>query len=146
MPTQADELLSRQIVEQTPDAIIFADREGVIRLWNRGAEAMFGYGTEEALGQSLDIIIPERLREKHWEGYHEVVKTGVSRYDDDLLAVPGIRKDGSRLSLEFSIALLSNEAGERLGFAAILRDVTKHWEEQKALKARLAELEGKKDV
>jgi PAS domain S-box-containing protein len=141
MQVGTDARLCQQIVETSPDAIIFADRDGVIRLWNRAAEAMFGYKAEEAAGQSLDIIIPERLREAHWEGYRNVAETGVTRYGDELLAVPGLRKDGARISLEFSIALLRDEKGGTSGFSAILRDVTKRWEEQKALKERIAALE-----
>lgn len=133
--------LCQQIVEETPDAIIVADRDGIIRLWNKGAEATFGYGQDEAVGQTLDLIIPERLRERHWDGYHTVAETGVTRYGRELLSVPGMRKDGSRLSLEFSIAMLRDGAGQVLGFAAVLRDVTKSWEETRALKERVATLE-----
>lgn len=143
MTGSASPELYQHIVEDTPDAIIYADREGIIRLWNKGAEDMFGYREDEALGQSLDIIVPDRLRERHWDGYHRVIETGVTIYGKELLAVPGIRKDGSRLSLEFSIAMLKDESGEVQGFSAILRDVTKSWEEKKALKERLAVLEGK---
>ncbi|MCH7923825.1 MAG: PAS domain S-box protein [Nitrospinae bacterium] len=140
---KADAWLHQQILEQAQEAIVVSDRDGMIRLWNRGAEAMFGYPAGEAVGKSLDIIIPERFREQHWEGYHKVLETGVTRYGTELLAVPGIRKDGERISLEFSISILSDEAGERMGFAAILRDVTERWKEQKALRERLADLEAK---
>lgn len=143
MPMKVDAWLHQQILEQVQDAIVVSDRDGMIRLWNRGAEAMFGYPAGEAVGKSLDIIIPERFREQHWEGYHKVLETGVTRYGTELLAVPGIRKDGERISLEFSISILSDEAGERMGFAAILRDVTERWKEQKALRERLADLEAK---
>lgn len=143
MPMKVDAWLHQQILEQVQDAIVVSDRDGMIRLWNRAAEAMFGYPAGEAVGQSLDIIIPERFREQHWEGYHKVLETGVTRYGTELLAVPGVRKDGERISLEFSISILSDEAGERIGFAAILRDVTERWKEQKALRERLADLEAK---
>lgn len=143
MPMKADAWLHQQVLEQAQDAIVVSDRDGMIRLWNRAAEAMFGYPAGEAVGQSLDIIIPERFREQHWEGYHKVLETGVTRYGTELLAVPGVRKDGERISLEFSISILSDEAGERMGFAAILRDVTERWKEQKALRERLADLEAK---
>ena len=143
MPMKADAWLHQQVFEQAQDAIVVSDRDGMIRLWNRAAEAMFGYPAGEAVGQSLDIIIPERFREQHWEGYHKVLETGVTRYGTELLAVPGVRKDGERISLEFSISILSDEAGERMGFAAILRDVTERWKEQKALRERLADLEAK---
>ena len=83
--------------------------DGIIRIWNAGAEAIFGYGAGEAVGKSLDIIVPEKMRDRHWEGYFRVMKTGETKYGNDLLAVPGIRKDGSRVSLEFSVALIRDE-------------------------------------
>jgi len=141
MAADAHEWLCRQIVDGTLDGIIFADREGVIRLWNAGAEAIFGYTAGEAVGQSLDLIIPEKLRGRHWEGYRAVMATGVTRYGRELLAVPAVRKDGARISLEFSILLLRDGAGQVLGAAAILRDVTARWERDRALQARLAALE-----
>ena len=140
MPTY--EWLCRQIVDNCQDAIIVADREGVIHLWNSGAETMFGYWAQEALGQSLDLIIPERLRERHWKGYSNTMTTGITRYDRQVLAVPAIRKDGSRISIEFTIVLLRDERGELLGPAAIIRDVTARWEREKTTAKRLAELEG----
>jgi len=141
MTTYTHEWLCQQIVEGTQEAIIFADRDGKIRLWNAGAEALFGYQAEEAMGHGLDLIIPERLRGRHWEGYHKVIGTGVTRYGKELLAVPAVRKDGTRISLEFSVVLLRDEAGEPLGIAALIRDVTARWQEEKALKERLAALE-----
>lgn len=135
------EWLCQQIVDNCKDAIIFADRDGIIRLWNSGAEAMFGYSTEEALGQSLDLIIPERLRERHWKGYSRTMTDGITRYDRQVLAVPAIRKDGSRISIEFTIVLLRDERGDLLGPAAIIREVTARWERDKAMKERLATLE-----
>ena len=143
MTTYTHEWLCQQIVEGTQEAIIFADRDGKIRLWNAGAEAMFGYQTDEVMGQGLDLIIPERLRGRHWEGYHKVIGTGVTRYGKELLAVPAVRKDGTRISLEFSVVLLRDEAGEPLGIAALIRDVTTRWQQEKALKERLAALEAK---
>lgn len=134
---------SRAIVENASDAIILADREGVIRLWNSGAEAMFGYSAEEALGQTLDLIIPERLRTRHWSGYDAAMARGTTRYARQVLAVPAVRKDGSPLSVEFTVALLRDPSGEPFGPAAIVRDVTARWEEERARKQRLAELEAK---
>jgi len=121
-----------RIVQEIPEAVIFADRTGVIRLWNRGAETMFGYSAGEVVGQTLDVIIPERLRSRHWDGYHKVMATGVTRYGRELLATPAIRKDGQRISIEFSIALLKEDAGTVLGAAAVVRDVTARWEREKA--------------
>lgn len=141
MPKDPPAWMYREIVERAQDAIIFADRDGIIHLWNEGAEAIFGYRAEEAIGQTLDIIIPERLRARHWEGYHRVMATGVTKYGREFLAVPGIRKDGTRISLEFTIILLRDETGALLGPAAILRDVTVRWQQEKALRERLAALE-----
>ncbi|HEY3211101.1 MAG TPA: PAS domain S-box protein [Actinomycetota bacterium] len=141
MAMYESEWLCQRIVELAPDAIILADRDGIIRLWNGGAEAVFGYTAEEALGQSLDLIVPERFRERHWNGFRKAMATGVTRYGRELLAVPGIRKDASRISIEFSVAVLRDPAGQVLGVAAIMRDVSERWTEQKELRERLATLE-----
>jgi PAS domain S-box-containing protein len=133
--------LFRQIVEEMPEAVIFADRQGMVRLWNRAAETMFGYSADEALGQSLDLIVPERFRARHWEGYRHVMATGVTSYGQRLLAVPAMRKDGQRISIEFSIALLKDERGEVTGATAVIRDVTARWQAERELKRRLAALE-----
>ena len=139
-----DERLYRQIVEGSPDAFILGDAEGKIRLWNAGAEAVFGFTAAEAIGQSMDLIIPERLRGRHWDGYHRVMATGTSRYGPgDLLAVPAIRKDGSTISVEFTIQMLKDEAGRITGLVAILRDVTKRFQREKELGRKLKELEAK---
>jgi len=140
---QADfpDWLCRRLVAESRDAIIFADRGGRIRLWNAGAAAMFGYEAEEMLGQTLDRLIPGALRARHNEGYARVMETGVSKYASELLAVPGLKKDGSRISLEFTITLVKDELGAVLGAAAILRDVTARWQRDRDLQKRLAELE-----
>ncbi|SPF40933.1 putative PAS/PAC sensor protein [Syntrophobacter sp. SbD1] len=126
--------ICRNIVEGAPDAIIFADSGGIIRLWNSGAEAIFGHSASEAIGRSLDIIIPEKLRSRHNEGYRKVMGTGVSRYTSELLAVPAMRKDGARISIEFSIVVLKSDEGAAVGSAALIRDVTARWEREKAAK------------
>lgn len=135
------EALFRQIVESTPDAVVVADRDGAIRLWNGGAEQIFGYTADEAVGSSLDLIIPERLRDRHWDGYRTVMTTGRTRYGRELLSVPGIRKDGERISIEFTVALLHDGDGRPTSVAAIIRDVTARWQREKALRDRLAALE-----
>lgn len=141
MPQLSPEQLAARIVANSPDAILFADREGRIRLWNAGAEAIFGWRAEEVLGQSMDLIIPERLRQRHWSGWDRVMETGVTRYaSGQLLAVPAMRKDGASLSIEFSIQLVRDDAGAILGPVAILRDVTERWKREKALGAELKEL------
>lgn len=142
MDESARDRLCREIVDGVPDAVVFADREGIIRLWSGGAERLFGYTAEEALGQSLDLIIPESLRARHWEGYLRVIGTGVTRYGAEPLAVPGIRKDGSRVSLEFSIALLRDGTDVK-GAAAVLRDVTARWKKDKEMRERLKTLEAR---
>jgi PAS domain S-box-containing protein len=141
MATQQPQWLSHQIVEHAPDGIIMADRDGIIRLWNTGAEAIFGYSAQEAAGHSLDLIIPERFRARHWDGFRKVMETGVTRYGSDLLSVPAIRKDDTRISVEFSVTLLRGPAAEAVGVAAIMRDVTQRWMQQKELSQRLADLE-----
>jgi len=143
MSTYPHEWLCREIVDGAPDAIVFADRDGVIRLWNAGAEAMFGYGVDEAVGQTLDLIIPERLHARHWTGFNNTMASGVTRYARQVLAVPAIRKDGTSISVEFTVALLHEPSGALVGITAIIRDVTARWEEDRALKKRLAALEAK---
>jgi len=133
--------LIKQLVNNAPDAILISDREGVIRFWNSGAEQMFGHTAAEAVGHSLDLIIPENLRSRHWEGYWRVMASGETKYKTGLLSSPGIRKDGSRVSLEFSMVLLRDEAGDMQGCASIMRDVTERWRKEKELKERLTACE-----
>ncbi len=118
-----------------PDAVVYADADGHIRYWNGGAEAIFGFTAAEAIGQMLDIIVPVTLRQRHWDGYEKTMRTGETRYGGgDLLAVPAIRKDGTRISTEFTIVPFRDEAGKMVGIAAIMRDVTKRFEEMRALR------------
>jgi PAS domain S-box-containing protein len=133
--------LCRQIVTKARDAIIMADCEGIIRLWNRGAETVFGFSPAEALGQSLHIIIPEKLRVRHDQGYDKVMASGRSKYTQELLAVPALRKDGSRISVEFTLTLVQDDQGQLLGTAALIRDVSARWEKDRAMQLRLAALE-----
>jgi PAS domain S-box-containing protein len=128
--------LFQQIVEGMAEAVIVSDRHGVIVFWNQGAEAMFGYSAAEATGQSLDLIIPERFRARHWAGYRAVMSSGITRYGRELLAVPSVRKGGRRISLEFSIVLVREDGGEVAGAAAIIRDVTARWERERATRVR----------
>jgi PAS domain S-box-containing protein len=132
-------VLADAVLRTNSDAIVAADKDGIIRFWNPGAERIFGHASGDAIGQSLDIIIPERLRARHWLGYRQVMATGESRYGHgDILAVPGIRKDGGRISLEFTIVPLRDETGQMIGMAAIMRDVTSRFEEMRALRQKLA--------
>jgi PAS domain S-box-containing protein len=128
-------------VRAAGDAIIAAGTDGKIILWNPAAERIFGFTAEEALGQSLDIIIPERLRDRHWEGYRRAMQTGQSRYGTEVLRVPALRKDGRSLSIAFTVALLRSADARIEAIVAIVRDETARWEEERALRRRLAELE-----
>jgi PAS domain S-box-containing protein len=135
--------LYRHIVEDSRVAMIYGDAAGIMRLWNKGAEDIFGWTAEEALGRSMDLIIPEKHRATHWEGYYRVMKTGVTKYGRNVLAVPALTKGGRRVSIEFNVVLLKAPSGEVIGIAAILQDVTARWERDKALRQRLAAAEAK---
>jgi len=137
----SQERLCRIIVEGSSDAIMFSDRQGLIRLWNRGAEQMFGFSESEALGQSLDLIIPENLRGRHWDGYFRVMESGESRYSTEMLSAPALRKDGTRISTEFAMVMVKDADGTVLGVAAVIRDVSARWQREKDLKERIRTLE-----
>jgi PAS domain S-box-containing protein len=126
-------------VRTAGDGIIAADSDGRICFWNPAAERIFGFTAEEALGRSLDLIIPERFRERHWAGYAEVMRTGQTRYASEVLRVPALHKNGNSLSIAFTVALLRSAAGTAI--TAIVRDETKRWSEERELRRRVAELE-----
>ena len=130
-----------QLVAAIGDAVIAADASGAITLWNPGAARMFGYTEEEALGQSLDLITPERLRNRHWEGYHKSMATGTTKYGNDLLRVPATHKDGRAMSIAFTVAMLFGTDGKVSAIVAIIRDETTRFNDERALKKRVAELE-----
>lgn len=132
----------REIIEQAADAIVLADREGRIRIWNRGAERIFGYSAAEALDQSLDLIIPTKLRTRHWEGYRRVMAGAATRYADALLNVPALCRDGRQISCAFSVVMIHDREGAPVGIAAIMRDVSAQWQTERELRQRLATLEG----
>ena len=146
MTEHTHEWLCQQLIDNASDAIIFGDTEGVVRLWNAGAERIFGFRADEMVGKSMDPIIPENLRERHWEGYEQTMKTGRTQYSRNLLAVPAIRKDGTRISIEFTIALIRDANGKLLGPAAILRYVTARWNQDKELRKRLTTLQAQVDL
>ena len=134
---------ARKLVEGIPDAIVHADAQGLIQVWNHGAERIFGFTAAEAIGRSLDIIIPEGLRPRHWDGYRTTMATGQSRYGaGDLLSVPALRKDGTRISVEFTIIPFKDAQGRMEGICALMRDATARFEETRALKRELAALKG----
>jgi PAS domain S-box-containing protein len=139
MMPEFDRNFAETLLESMPDAVVYSDAKGIIRYWNKGAERIFGFDASEAIGQSLDIIVPEKLRYRHWEGYGKTMRTGETRYGaGDLLAVPAIRKDGTRISTEFTIVPFRDGSGRMIGIAAIMRDVTKRFDEMKALRAAAA--------
>jgi PAS domain S-box-containing protein len=132
-------VLADALLQSAGDAIIATDTEGTILLWNAGATRIFGHSADEAIGQSLDLIIPENQRARHWAGYNEVMRTGKSRYAEGaMLAVPALRKDGKRISLEFTIVPLKDVSGTMQGMVAVLRDVTARFEELRDLRKRVA--------
>jgi PAS domain S-box-containing protein len=137
---RAPEGLGEAVLASASDAVVATDREGIIRFWNPGAQRIFGFAASEAVGCSLDLIVPENLRARHWTGYRRVMATGESRYGHgDLLSVPALTKDGSRVSVEFTIVMLRDDGDRPAGTAAILRDVTKRFEETRQLKRELAQ-------
>jgi PAS domain S-box-containing protein len=137
------EWLATAVVRESPEAIVVTDPAGIIRLWNDGAARMFGYPVDEAMGQNLDIIIPEKLRDRHWKGYFQTMATGYTRYGDKLLSVPASHRDGQRLSIEFSVALLRDDAGQIVGISAIMREVSERRNAERALRAKITELENR---
>ena len=131
----------QQIVEVIGDAVIASDPGGVITLWNPAAERIFGFTKAEALGQSLDLIIPEAQRKRHWDGYHKTMETGETRYATDVLRVPALHKNGHRLSVAFTVALLYSDERQVSGIVAVVRDETARFNDERSLRKRLAELE-----
>lgn len=127
--------LGEALLYGIPDAVVFADCDGLIRFWNEGAVRIFGYSQAQALGQSLDIIIPERLRQRHWDGYHRMMTSGHSQHAaDELLAVPAVHKSGDMLSIQFTVAPVKGGEGALLGIVAVMRDVTATFAELRRLR------------
>ncbi len=131
----------KQLVEAIGDAIVAADASGAITLWNPAAQRMFGYTESEALGQSLDIIIPQRQQQRHWDGYHKTMATGQTKYGNDVLRVPAVHKDGSARSIAFTVALLHSPDQKVSAIVAAIRDETSRFAEERSLRKRLTELE-----
>jgi PAS domain S-box-containing protein len=132
-----------QFADAVGDGIIVCDAAGAITVWNPASTRIFGFTAEEALGQSLDLIIPERQRQRHWDGYHKTMATGETRYGSDLLRVPALHKEGKPLSIAFTVAMLHDAQGKVSAIIAIVRDETVRWTEERVLKTRLAQLEAK---
>jgi PAS domain S-box-containing protein len=133
----------KQLVEGAGDSIIVCDAQGAIVLWNKASERIFGFTEADALGKSLDLIIPERQRQRHWDGYDKTMATGITRYGADLLKVPALHKEGRTLSIAFTVSLLQDAEGKVTGIVAFVRDETARFAEDRKLRARLVELEAK---
>ncbi|TWO69354.1 PAS domain S-box protein [Caenimonas sedimenti] len=131
----------QQLIQAFGDAVVVSDPAGRIVLWNPAATRLFGFSQEEAMGQPLDLIIPERLRKRHNEGYDKTMATGETRYGTSLLKVPALHKDGRPLSIAFTVAMLTGPDGKVTGIAAVIRDETARFAEERALKGRVNELE-----
>jgi len=128
-------MLSEWIIEQTSDALIYASRDGKIERWNEAATHLFGFAKDEAIGQSLDIIIPERLRDAHWKGFDAAIASGNTRLGGHPTLTRAVRNDGQKLYVEMSFALVKDDAGQIVGSVAMARDVTERVEREKAARA-----------
>ena len=138
MPSTID---FKQLVAAVGDAIVASDASGAMTLWNPAAERMFGFTEQEALGQSLDLIIPQRQQQRHWDGYHKTMETGVTKYGNDVLRVPAVHKDGHTLSIAFTVALLHAPDGNVSAIVAVIRDESSRFAEDRVMRKRLMELE-----
>lgn len=140
MDTQID---YRQLLMAIGDGVVVANPKGEIIFWNPGAERIFGFAASEAMGKSLDLIVPEKQRERHWGGFDKTMRTGQTRYGNELLRVPALHKEGHPLSIAFTVAMLHAENGKVSAIVAIVRDETARWNEERELRRRIGELEGK---
>ena len=134
------------LVEAIGDAVVVSDPDGAITVWNPAAERIFGFTAAEALGQSLDLITPERHRRRHWDGYAKTMRTGVTRYGAETLRVPALHKDGHQLSIAFTVGMVRDASDRVTGIVAVIRDETERWAEEKRLRQRVAELEASSDA
>ena len=132
-----------QLVAAIGDGVVVADADGKIIMWNPACERIFGFSAAEAMAQSLDIIIPQRQQQRHWDGFTKTMETGQTRYGNDVLRVPAVHKDGRSISIAFTVALLPAPEGKVGAIVAVVRDESKRFAEDRALRARLTELESK---
>lgn len=141
MSTSEQPGLFQALIEQLADAVVFADRDGLIRIWNAGAESVFGYSAHEVLGRRLDVLIPERLRSAHWAAFDAAIETGLMKHGRESMTTRSIRKDGSDLYVDLSFALVKDGSGHVLGSVAVARDITSRFRTDKESRKRIAELE-----
>jgi len=138
MPVDLD---FKTLVTQLGEAVIISDRDENILFWNASAERIFGFTPDEALGRTLSIITPERFRERHSKGYFHTIQTGQTKYGHTLLRVPAVHKDGRSISIAFSVSMLFDEQKQAIAIAAIIRDETERFQEERQLKVKLAAYE-----
>jgi len=131
----------KALITQLGEAVIISDRDENILFWNASAERIFGFTPDEALGKTLSIITPERFRERHSKGYFHTIQTGQTKYGHTLLRVPAVHKDGRSISIAFSVSMLFDEQNQAIAIAAIIRDETERFQEERQLKAKLAAYE-----
>jgi PAS domain S-box-containing protein len=141
-----DAQLMRMLIEQAPDAVVFADLEGTIREWNPAAERMFGHSRGEAIGRSLDLIVPERFRKAHWQGYERALAEGKTKYSGQSLPTRSFRKDGSTIYVELTFAIIQDPHGYVIGALAHARDITERWAREREQRERLQELERERQM
>jgi PAS domain S-box-containing protein len=133
--------LDRLLISQAPDAVIFADLDGIVREWNPAAERIFGYTSVEAVGQSLDLIVPERFREAHWTGYKRALAAGETKYSGQALPTRSVRKDGTTIYVELTFAVIHEPHGQVIGALAHARDITERWAREREQRQRAQDLE-----
>jgi PAS domain S-box-containing protein len=138
MPSPID---YKMLVQAVGDAVMACDASGAITLWNPSCERMFGFTPQDAMGKSLDIIIPQRQQQRHWDGYHQTMKTGITKYGNDVLRVPAVHKDGHTLSIAFTVSMLHTPDGKVSQIVAVVRDESARFAEDRNLRKRLMELE-----
>lgn len=140
MSTPTPESLAAQILHSIPEAVIYSDLEGIVRVWNSGAEKIFGWSAEEALGQSLDMIIPERMRKAHWDGFNQAIARGGVKPGRTSMITRSLHKTEEFIYIDMSFEMVRDAQGQMLGSLAVARDATKRFNEEKALRKQLAEL------
>jgi PAS domain S-box-containing protein len=133
--------LAELLVEQSPDGVVFADKEGIIRVWNASAERIFGFTAGDAIGANLDIIIPERFRDAHWRGFERAIIERATKYAGKSMPTKAIRSDGTQIYVELSFSIILDANGDVLGALANARDITERFEKERADRKRLQELE-----
>jgi len=137
----SDSINFKTLMSHIGEAVIISDRDENILFWNASAERIFGYSELEALGKTLSIITPERFRERHSKGYFHTMETGQTKYGNTLLRVPALHKDGRSISIAFSVTMIFDDQDQPMAIAAIIRDETERFQEERKLKEKLATLE-----